>query len=81
MANIPVNCFINYGLYEKKDIESLVIPLFTIVWAKKRGLKIYFHCDSHRTIKKGKENFVQLNIYPLLKGVRSYGFSVRPVTE
>ena len=26
-------------------------------------------------------NFVQLNIFPLLKGVRSYGFSVRPVAE
>jgi len=35
MANIPVNCFINYGLYEKKDIESLVIPLFAIVLGKK----------------------------------------------
>ena len=35
MANIPVNCFINYGLYEKKDIESLVIPLSAIVLGKK----------------------------------------------
>ena len=44
----------------KRDLKSLVIPLFTIVLGKNFLItKICFYCGSHRTIKKGKDNGYQ----------------------
>ncbi|WP_455131235.1 IS1/IS1595 family N-terminal zinc-binding domain-containing protein [Prevotella sp.] len=41
----------------KRDLKSLVIPLFTIVLSKNFSMtKNCFYCSSHRTIKKSKEN-------------------------